>query len=98
MSAYGTFLRGLLKPGVHVVLLAVDLAVDVVESLASEGPAAGTTHEARRVIQTVHGLARLPGSYHFLAASGAVTWYGKMIDFKRVPILSILTNHLFHLC
>ena len=40
VTAYGTFLRGLLEARVHVVLLAVDLAVDVVEGFAPEGPPA----------------------------------------------------------
>ena len=46
MTAYGTFLRGLLEARVHVVLLAVDLAVDVVEGFAPEGPTARTADEA----------------------------------------------------
>ena len=56
----------------HVVLLAVDFAVDVVKGLAAEGPAARAAHEAVGVVQLAHGLTRVPRPAHLLAARHAV--------------------------
>ena len=56
----------------HVVLLAVDLAVDVVKGLAAEGPAARAADEAVGVVQLAHGLARVPRPAHLLPARHAV--------------------------
>ena len=36
MTAYPTFLRGLLETGVEVVFLAVDLPIDIVERLSTK--------------------------------------------------------------
>ena len=56
----------------HVVLLAVDLPVDVVERFAAEGPAARGAHEAVGVVELAHGLARVPRPAHLLPARHAV--------------------------
>ena len=39
MTAYPTFLRGLLETGVEVVFLAVDLPIDIVERLSTKSAA-----------------------------------------------------------
>lgn len=62
----GTLLCCLLEAGVEVVLLAVHLAVHVVEGLASQCPAAGAADEAISVVQVTHGLARLAGTRHLV--------------------------------
>ena len=51
-----TFLRGLLEARVEVVLLTVDLSIDIVECLASQGPATTAAHKTRGVVQVTHGL------------------------------------------
>ena len=51
-------LRGLLEARVQVVLLTVHLAIHIVESLATESPATGTTDKTRGVIQVTHSLVR----------------------------------------
>ena len=58
----------------HVVLLAVDFSVDVVECLAAEGPATRAAHEAVGVVQLVHGLARVSRPAHLLPARHAVAY------------------------
>lgn len=52
----------------HVVLLAVHLAVHIVEGLAAQRSAARAADEAVGVVQVAHRLARLTGAGHLLAA------------------------------
>ena len=58
VSADFALLRGLLETRVKIVLFAVDLSVDVVESLASECASAGATDKAGSVVQVSHSLQR----------------------------------------
>lgn len=60
--------RSLKGSSYHVVLLAVDTTVHIVESLAAQRPATGAADEAVRVIEIAHGLAGLAGALHLLAA------------------------------
>ena len=71
----------------HVVLLAVDLAVDVVEVLAAERPAAGAADEALGVVQLVHGLARVPRPAHLLLARHALACGGAKRRLNKGPTL-----------
>ncbi len=66
--ADGALLGRLLEPGPQVVLLAVHLAVDVVEGLAAQGAPARAADEAVGVVEVAHGLARLARACHPLAA------------------------------
>jgi len=52
----------------HVILLAIDPTMHIVERLASQRPSAGAADEAVGVIQIAHRLASLPGTLHLLAA------------------------------
>lgn len=51
MAAHRALLGGLLETAVQVVLFAVDLAVHIVERLASQRPAATAADEAVGVIE-----------------------------------------------
>ena len=57
----------------QVVLLAVDLAVDVVEGLAAQRAAAAAADEAVGVVQVAHRLARVARTSHLLAARETLT-------------------------
>ena len=57
----------------QVVLLAVDLAVDVVEGLAAQRAAAAAADEAVGVVQVAHRLARVASTSHLLAARETLT-------------------------
>lgn len=51
MTAHRTLLGGLLKTAVQVVLLTVDLAVHIVERLASQRPATAAAYEAVGMVE-----------------------------------------------
>ena len=57
----------------QVVLLAVDLAVDVVEGLAAQRAPAAAADEAVGVVQVAHRLARVARTSHLLAARETLT-------------------------
>ena len=71
VAADGTLLRRLLEARVEVVLLAVHLAVHIVESLAPERTAAGAADKAGRVVQVAHSLAGLTCAAYLVTAGVA---------------------------
>lgn len=61
----------------HVVFLAVDPAVHVVEGLSPEGTPTGAADEAVGVVEVAHGLAGRSGTGYLLLAGVADAWNGK---------------------
>ena len=73
VTTHSTFFCRLLETAVEIVFLAINFAMNIIEGLAPQYPAARAADEARGVVKVAHGLARLPGPTHLLPASMAHT-------------------------
>ena len=61
------------SPTHQVVLLAVDLAIHIVECLAPQRAATRAADEAVSVVEVAHRLARVRGARHLLPARETLT-------------------------